>query len=62
MHEQNACYQRARPPHSPPLGPARLSLPPPTPQVLLAMGWVHKFRWGLIGLLIPVTVLLMHTT
>lgn len=30
--------------------------------VLLALGWVHRFRLGLVGLLIPIIMLLMHTT
>lgn len=29
--------------------------------IFLALGWVHKWRMGLIGLLIPLVVLLQYT-
>jgi hypothetical protein len=29
--------------------------------VFLAAGWVHKWRMGLIGMLIPLVVLLQYT-
>ena len=29
--------------------------------IFLAAGWVHKWRMGLIGLLIPLVVLLQYT-